>query len=120
VSGGGILDPVKLVEGLQAEAERLGVRVFENTEVRVLESAGGFNPVLGPFEHGNIVLATSAYTHHLLPRRGPSRRPSMPGAAGPSLTLGMRVYRYRSARPNASSRTSSEKSTSAALMQSGG
>lgn len=71
VSGGGILDPVKLVEGLRAEAERLGVRVFENTEVNAIEPAGGgirLQAKAGTLRARKVVLATSAYTHHLLPR----------------------------------------------------
>jgi glycine/D-amino acid oxidase-like deaminating enzyme len=40
VRGGGILDPVRLVDGLQRVAEELGVRVYERTPVRALESAG--------------------------------------------------------------------------------
>jgi glycine/D-amino acid oxidase-like deaminating enzyme len=75
VSGGGILDPVKLVDGLRAEAERLGVRVFERSRVEAVEPAGAGTCVRG--ERGRVtarrvVLATSAYTHHLLP--GISRR----------------------------------------------
>jgi glycine/D-amino acid oxidase-like deaminating enzyme len=71
VKGGGILDPVKLVDGLRAEAERLGVRVFERSRVAAVEPAGAGVRVRG--EGGlvlarRVVLATSAYTHHLLPR----------------------------------------------------
>jgi glycine/D-amino acid oxidase-like deaminating enzyme len=70
VKGGGILDPVKLVDGLRAEAERLGVRVFERSRVAAVEPAGAGARVRG--ESGvvlarRVVLATSAYTHHLLP-----------------------------------------------------
>ena len=75
VKGGGILDPVKLVDGLRAEAERLGVRVFERSRVAAVEPAGAGARVRG--ESGvvlarRVVLATSAYTHHLLP--GVARR----------------------------------------------
>jgi glycine/D-amino acid oxidase-like deaminating enzyme len=71
VNGGGILDPVKLVDGLRREAERLSVTVYERSHVAGLEAtetgvqlrAGG-----GRVEARRVVLATSAYTHHLLPR----------------------------------------------------
>jgi len=71
VSGGGNLDPVKLVDGLRREAERLGVTVYERSHVAGLDAtdtgvrlrAGG-----GRVEARRAVLATSAYTHHLLPR----------------------------------------------------
>ena len=71
VTGGGILDPVKLVDGLRGEAERLGVRVYERSPVRSLETVG--SGVRVRTQHGHIdarraVLATSAYTHHLVPR----------------------------------------------------
>ena len=70
VAGGGILDPVKLVDGLRAEAERLGVRVFERSRVERVEPAGAAARVRaeeGGIVARRIVLATSAYTHHLLP-----------------------------------------------------
>ena len=71
VTGGGILDPVKLVDGLRHEAERQGVRVYERSTVEGLELAGQGVRVRTP--HGSIdarraALATSAYTHHLVPR----------------------------------------------------
>jgi len=71
VSRGGILDPAKFTDGLRREAERLGVSVYERTTVTRLEEAGAAVRVLG--ERGElraprVVLATSAYTHHLLPR----------------------------------------------------
>jgi glycine/D-amino acid oxidase-like deaminating enzyme len=70
IAGGGILDPVKLVDGLRAEAERLGVRVFERSRVERVEPAGTAARVRaeeGEIVARRIVLATSAYTHHLLP-----------------------------------------------------
>ncbi len=70
VKGGGILDPVKLVDGLQAEAERLGVKVFERSPVTAIEPAGAGVRVGsegGEVRARRVVLATSAYTHHLLP-----------------------------------------------------
>jgi glycine/D-amino acid oxidase-like deaminating enzyme len=70
VTGGGILDPVKLVDGLRAEAERLGIRVYEQSRVTGLETAGAAARVradAGSVTARRVVLATSAYTHHLLP-----------------------------------------------------
>lgn len=70
VSGGGILDPVKLVDGLKAEAERLGVRVWERSPVLAVEPAGAgarIRTARGAVAARRVVLATSAYTHHLLP-----------------------------------------------------
>jgi glycine/D-amino acid oxidase-like deaminating enzyme len=70
VTGGGILDPVKLVDGLKAEAERLGVRVWERSRVVAVEPAGAaarIRTARGAVTARRVVLATSAYTHHLLP-----------------------------------------------------
>jgi len=75
VEGGGILDPVKLVDGLPHEAESLGVRVFERSRVTGLEPAGAgirLRSGDGEIRARRAVLATSAYTHHLLP--GVARR----------------------------------------------
>lgn len=71
VRGGGILDPVKLVDGLHREARRLGVRVHERSGVRRLRAAGAGVEVETPggtVRARRAVLATSAYTHQLLPR----------------------------------------------------
>ena len=54
VTGGGILDPVKLVDGLLGEAERLGVRVFERSHVAAVEPAGAATRVRG--DGGEVVL----------------------------------------------------------------
>lgn len=70
VRSGGILDPVKLVDGLRAEAERLGVRVFERSPVTgVLRDGPGvmLRTPAGSVAARRAVLATSAYTHLLLP-----------------------------------------------------
>jgi glycine/D-amino acid oxidase-like deaminating enzyme len=70
VSRGGILDPVLLVDGLRDQAERLGVRIFERTPVRRLEPWGAGVRLAadrGTVTARRAVLATSAYTHHLLP-----------------------------------------------------
>lgn len=66
-----LVDPVRLVEGLRAEAIRRGVRVHEGTAVRgfrfpadrvVVETPGG------SVHTRRVVLATNAYSHHLFPR----------------------------------------------------
>jgi glycine/D-amino acid oxidase-like deaminating enzyme len=71
VRGGGILDPVRLVDGLRREAERRGVRIYERSGVQQLRAAGA-GVELGTGGGGvrarRAVLATSAYTHGLLPR----------------------------------------------------
>lgn len=70
VAGGGILDPARFTDGLRREAERAGVRVRERTAVESLDAAGAGVVIRA---NGTIlkarraVLATSAYTHHLLP-----------------------------------------------------
>ena len=71
VTGGGILDPVKLVDGLRAEAERIGVRVWERSPVLAVEASGAgarVRTARGTIAARRAVLATSAYTHHLLPQ----------------------------------------------------
>lgn len=71
VTGGGILDPARLTDGLRGEAERLGVRVYERSEV---QSVAGSDAGVAIRANGVVlkarraVFATSAYTHHLLPR----------------------------------------------------
>ncbi len=70
VRGGGILDPAKFTDGLRREAERLGVRVFERTTVEAISDAGA-GVVLKAngttLKARRAILATSAYTHHLIP-----------------------------------------------------
>jgi len=70
VAGGGILDPARLTDGLRREAERLGVRVYERSPVAAVEPEGAGVVVRtdrGRLRARRAVLATSAYTHHLLP-----------------------------------------------------
>ena len=70
VSGGGILDPVMLVDGLRTEAERLGVRVHEQSKVdsvRRHRAGVEVRTSRGRVTAHRAVLATSAYTHHLWP-----------------------------------------------------
>ncbi len=71
IRGGGILDPARFTDGLRREAERLGVRVHERTRVEVLEADGAGVRLRAngtTLRARRAVLATSAYTHHLLPR----------------------------------------------------
>jgi glycine/D-amino acid oxidase-like deaminating enzyme len=66
-----MLDPVKLVRGLAREARRAGVRIFEGTRVGRLEEDGGglrLRTVDGDVRARRVVLATSAYSHLLVPR----------------------------------------------------
>lgn len=70
VAGGGILDPARLTDGLRREAERVGVRVYERSPVTAVERAGAGIAVRtdgGRLRARRAVLATSAYTHLLLP-----------------------------------------------------
>jgi glycine/D-amino acid oxidase-like deaminating enzyme len=67
---GAILDPVALVLGLEREALRRGTKVFERTRVTALEAAGPGIRVRtagGEVRARKAVLATSAYSHQLLP-----------------------------------------------------
>jgi glycine/D-amino acid oxidase-like deaminating enzyme len=71
VSGGGILDPARLTDGLRREAERIGVRIHERTTVESVAEQGEGVVVRAAgasLKARRVVLATSAYTHHLLPR----------------------------------------------------
>ena len=68
--GGGNLDPARLADGLRREAERLGARVYERSAVNAVEPDGDGVVVCaaqGQLRARRAVLATSAYTHHLLP-----------------------------------------------------
>jgi glycine/D-amino acid oxidase-like deaminating enzyme len=71
VASGGILDPVKLVDGLREEAQRLGVRVYERSRVDSMRPAGAGVRVrteAGRLDARRAILATSAYTHRLVPK----------------------------------------------------
>ena len=70
VRGGGILDPARFTDGLRVEAEKLGVRVYERTRVEAVEEAGAGVRLRAngtTLSARRAVLATSAYTHQLLP-----------------------------------------------------
>lgn len=69
--GWAIVHPIKLVDGLQREALRLGVKIFENTRVTGFEvPATGVlvKTAAGCAKAGQIVLATNAYTHLIFPQ----------------------------------------------------
>jgi glycine/D-amino acid oxidase-like deaminating enzyme len=71
VRRGGILDPVKLVDGLRNRAERLGVRIHERSRVTSLRRLGAGVEVRTPsgvLRARRAVLTASAYTHQILPR----------------------------------------------------
>lgn len=70
VRGGGILDPAKFTDGLRREAERLGVRLYERTTVDSIRKQGAGVVIRAngtTLTARRAVLATSAYTHHLIP-----------------------------------------------------
>lgn len=69
--GWGIVNPVKLVDGLQREAERLGVKFFERTPVRGVERAGAkirVQAASGSVGVDKVILATDVYSHQLFPQ----------------------------------------------------
>ncbi|MGE5276034.1 MAG: NAD(P)/FAD-dependent oxidoreductase, partial [Acidobacteriota bacterium] len=66
----GTLHPIRLLDGLRAEALRLGVRLFEKTSVTALSFSGGRALARAP--SGSVscekaVLAANAYAHGLRP-----------------------------------------------------
>jgi glycine/D-amino acid oxidase-like deaminating enzyme len=70
-----LVDPVRLAEGLRAQAIRDGVRVFERTPVERIRAAGGrihIRTGAGIVRARRAVLATNAYSHRL--RRSLLRR----------------------------------------------
>ncbi|HEU4403084.1 MAG TPA: FAD-binding oxidoreductase [Candidatus Polarisedimenticolia bacterium] len=65
------VNPVKLVEGLKREAAKSGVIFCEQTRVTGIDTSGAAVRVRaagGEVLARKVVLATSAYTHQLLPR----------------------------------------------------
>lgn len=71
VTAGGILDPVKLVDGLRREAERHDVTVYERCHVMAVEPLGDgvrLRSTRGRVDARRAVLTTGAYTHRLVPQ----------------------------------------------------
>jgi len=67
ISGGGIVNPVKLVGKIRDEAARLGVRFIERC--RVLEVSGNkLRCESGTISCNKVVLATDSYSHQLFPQ----------------------------------------------------
>jgi glycine/D-amino acid oxidase-like deaminating enzyme len=65
--GGGILNPVKLVEGLKRLAIERGARLYEYSPVKSF--TGKFvKTANGSIRCEKVILATDAYTHHLVPQ----------------------------------------------------
>jgi glycine/D-amino acid oxidase-like deaminating enzyme len=65
-----LLDPVKLVTGLGAEARRLGCTIYEETPVRVIErtpQALVVTTATGNLHADRVILATNAYSQLLHP-----------------------------------------------------
>jgi glycine/D-amino acid oxidase-like deaminating enzyme len=117
-----LVDPVRLADSLAREAERGGARVHERTRVRAIATASGGLRVttdFGAVHARSLVLATNAYSHHLLPglaRRflplydyivvseplTPEQRAALGWARGRGLTDGRAFFNY--ARPTADGR----------------
>jgi glycine/D-amino acid oxidase-like deaminating enzyme len=67
----GLVDPVRLSEGLAAEARARGARLFEKTRVLALSRSGSRVDVKterGTVSADRVVLAINAWSHQLLPR----------------------------------------------------
>jgi glycine/D-amino acid oxidase-like deaminating enzyme len=64
--GGGILDPVRLVDGLKNVALKHGVAIFENTRARQI-TASTIVTDAGILRAEKCILATDAYTGQLFP-----------------------------------------------------
>lgn len=64
--GGGMINPIKLVDKLRSTATDSGITLYEQT--RVTDISGGTITANSGFLTANkVVLATDAYTHHLFP-----------------------------------------------------
>jgi glycine/D-amino acid oxidase-like deaminating enzyme len=64
--GAGILNPFKLVQGLKSFLKSRGVKIHERTRVEKLSTAKIFCEG-GIVEAKKIIVATDAFTHHLIP-----------------------------------------------------
>lgn len=65
--GGGIINPIKLVDKLRTTATASGARLFEQTKVTAI-NGGTITTTSGTLEARKVVMATDAYTHHLFPQ----------------------------------------------------
>lgn len=66
VPGGGIINPVKLVDKIKSELIISGVRFHERSRVKSIEDTKIITEN-GSVKASRIVLATDSYTHHLFP-----------------------------------------------------
>lgn len=66
VPGGGNLNPIKLIDKLKHDLLARGVRIYENTQVMSLDN-GLVNCREGTIRARRIIMATDAYSHHLMP-----------------------------------------------------
>ncbi len=64
--GGAILNPFKVVQGLKSFLKSRNVKICERTRVETL-SAGEIGCERGSVKASKIIVATDAFTHHLLP-----------------------------------------------------
>src|SRR5262245_27059244 len=64
---GGILNPIKLIDGLKRIALQQGIRIFENSIVTNLKQ-GQTQTENGILKRQKIILATDVYSHFLFPK----------------------------------------------------
>lgn len=67
VPGGGVINPVKLVNKLRLLLVESGVRVFERSKVADIKD-GCVHGEKGSIKSPRVVLATDSYSHHLFPQ----------------------------------------------------
>jgi glycine/D-amino acid oxidase-like deaminating enzyme len=65
-TGGGILNPMKLINGLKQFAKERGVRIFEKTPVCSVQP-GRIETGQGRIDAEKVILATDAYSHCVAP-----------------------------------------------------
>lgn len=66
VAGGGIINPVKLVDKIKSECIRMGVQFFERCKVKNIKGSV-VTSESGTVTAERVVLATDSYSHHLFP-----------------------------------------------------
>jgi glycine/D-amino acid oxidase-like deaminating enzyme len=67
----GIVNPIKVVDGLRQVATTAGVKIFEHTPVTAIDGTGcnvRVKTPTGTVVGDKVILATNAYSHHLIPR----------------------------------------------------